>query len=57
MKLIIRGLEEVPSRHESLSRKSITFPTKPQGYDSKLNNAEQRKAPKRGKGRRGLQMP
>ena len=38
MKLIING---------SLSRKSTTFPTKPQGYDSKLNNAERRKAPKR----------
>ena len=38
MKLIIHG---------SLSRKSTTFLTKPQGYDSKLSNAEQRKAPKR----------
>jgi hypothetical protein len=38
MKLII---QEVPSRHEPLSRKSTIFPTKPQGYDSKLNNAEQ----------------
>ena len=47
MKLIIHGLEEVPSHQEPLSRKSITFPTKPQGYDSKLNNAEQRKTPKR----------
>ena len=47
MKLIIHGLEEVPGHHEPLSRKSTTFPAKPQGYDSILNNAEQRKAPKR----------